>query len=372
MGSVLFEAELNRQHPRYRLPMFAVIQGRTYDVPEWSMAGFDIAGDFPLAPGDVVDASLALPFHGYQFGLSVHAVVVNASPEKQRASLAFTGLDERQASLLRYITDAVLAGEVVAVGDVLDVARRNETVRARDVPPPPTPGPLGRLTNIGRRVVTTGAVAALGIALAAFLWTNVYDRLFVVRAESAAVAAKIINLASPAVGRIDYLNPRRRLQLGEPLMTIAPPEGDPITVQSPCDCIQVEQKLAGGDFVRAGDTVVTLMRADAPIVVTATVPDDRLMSLYGLRSAAVEFADGSRVDNAGILWLPGKGDGQTELPRSPSTVVIDTGRELTADMLGQPVTVRFDLFSDSTIGRVVASFREQSTSVAATLPDRSR
>jgi alginate biosynthesis protein Alg44 len=42
MRGISYEAELQRQHPRYRLPMKATIEGREYDVHDWSMNGFAI------------------------------------------------------------------------------------------------------------------------------------------------------------------------------------------------------------------------------------------------------------------------------------------------------------------------------------------
>ncbi len=39
--------------------------------------------------------------------------------------------------LLQYVTDAILSGEVVRAGDVLDVARRTDMVKSKQVPPPP-------------------------------------------------------------------------------------------------------------------------------------------------------------------------------------------------------------------------------------------
>ncbi|SMD13151.1 PilZ domain-containing protein [Fulvimarina manganoxydans] len=366
MASIKHEAEVQRQYPRYRLPIDAIVNGVAYKVLDWSMGGFAIARGGALFPGEIVQANLVIPFLSYDLNVKLKAQVRYVDAETQRAGFSFVELDEQQASILRYLSDAILSGEIVCVGDVIDVSRRAGSGRSRSVPPPPS-GAWHRVATYGRRFGAACGVLAIFGALTVYLWANIYDRLYMVRAEAANVSAKVVNLASPSVGRIGYLNDAREVRLGEPLMTVTPAVGDPITVQSPCDCWQVEQVFAGGDFVKTGDTVIKLMRTNAPIVVSALVPAEQLISLYGVENARIEYADGTRVEKAQILWLPGREDGRSDLPRAESTVVLDPERHLSANMMGQPVKVTFDLFEDSRIGQFMASMAEPFTAVAGTL-----
>lgn len=354
MGAMTYEAELQRQHPRYRLPMRARIDGRIYQVHDWSMNGFAIDAK-GFTAGKKVIADLTIPFSSYEFSLTdVPSEVLYSTDPMGRTSFVFLTLEDGQMSLLQYVTDAILSGEVVRAGDVLDVARRTDMVKSKQVPPPPRLSTAARIAQLGRRAAATAGVAAIGAALIAFLSANVYDELYVVRPESAAVTAKTVNVAAPSIGRITFLNEKREVSFGEPLMTVNPAVGNPITVESPCDCVQVDQRFANGDFVRTGDPVVRLMRADAPIVVSATVGDNQLMSLYGVETASLVYSDGTSVGEAEILWLPGKGGTQADLPREPLTVLLAPKKALSPEMIGQPVEVKFDLFGDSMIGRLVA------------------
>lgn len=354
MGAMTYEAELQRQHPRYRLPMRARIDGKIYQVHDWSMNGFAIDAK-GFTAGKKVIADLTIPFSSYEFSLTdVPSEVLYATDPVGRTSFVFLTLEDGQMSLLQYVTDAILSGEVVRAGDVLDVARRTDMVKSKQVPPPPHLSTGARIAQLGRRAAATAGVAAIGAALLAFLSANVYDELYVVRPESAAVTAKTVNVAAPSVGRITFINEKREVSFGEPLMTVNPAVGNPITVESPCDCVQVDQRFANGDFVRTGDPVVRLMRADAPIVVSAMVGDNQLMSLYGVETASLVYSDGTSVGEAEILWLPGKGGTQADLPREPLTVLLAPKKALSPEMIGQPVEVKFDLFGDSMIGRLVA------------------
>lgn len=354
MGSMSYEAELQRQHPRHKLPMRATINDKTYQVHEWSMVDFAIeAAGFTV--GAKVVAALRIPFDGYEFVLTVPAEVLYSSEAMKRTNFLLLDLDEGQANLMHYVMDAVIDGEIVRAGDILDVARRSEAGKVKQIPPPPHLSRAGRIANVGRRLAASAGVLAIASALIAFLWANVYDELYVVRSQSASVSAKTINVASPVVGRISYLNEKTEIALGEPLMTVNPAIGNPITIQSPCDCTKIDQRFANGDFVKTGDPIIRLMRNNAPIVVSALVASEQLMSLYGAKTANLVYADGTTVSNADILWLPGQGDNQNDLPREPLTVVLDPEKPLSASMIGQPVDVSFDLFGESMLGRALSA-----------------
>lgn len=365
MASIKHEAETQRQHPRYRLPMRAGVKGRFYDVLDWSLGGFALTGGSDFSQGEVVRAGLIVPMNGYDLSIKVGAEVRYVAEDSQRVGFAFVDLEDPQASLLRYVADALVAGELVAAGDIVDVAGRHGTGRSRGLPAAVPESSWQTLKRGGRRAASGAAVLTIIGALCSYLWANVYEEVYVVRAQTASVSAKVVNVASPAVGRVGFLNENEEVALGEPLMTVTPTAGDPITVQSPCDCRQVRQEFSGGDFVKTGDTVVKLMRIDAPLVVSALVPPDRLMSLYGLQKGRIIYADGRRVDDAGILWLPGQDDARGDLPRSDLTVVLDPRRALSAHMMGQPVEVTFDLFPESTLGRLFYSVAGSVSAMAA-------
>lgn len=349
MGSMTYDAELQSQHPRYHLPMRARINGTSYNVRYWSMNGFAIDAT-SFASGEMVNAILSIPFEGYDFSLTIPSQVLYSSDPMKHTSFVFLELDNAKASLLQYVTDALLSGEVVRAGDILDVARRDNSTHAHQIPTPLTATLGGRLSHVGRRFATSLGVIAIGAALSAFLFANVYDRLYVVRSQSASVSAKTVNIAAPAIGRISFLNQKSEVALGEPLMTINPAIGNPITIESPCNCLQVDQRFTNGDFVKVGEPILRLLRADSPIVVSAIVPPDKIMSLYGVKTASITYADGSMVNDANILWLPGKGEDKTQLPRDTQTVVIDPGREISTSMLGQPVNVKFNLIDTQFFG----------------------
>ncbi len=347
-------------HPRVALPMRVRAKRGTFAVIDWTPRDIALADAAAFMEGETVDLTLMLPFDGYAFSLNVKGEVRSVSPADRRTAIAFVDLDDRQEALLRYLNEQAMAGRVFGAGHILEVASRSATAQPRPIAAPVAMERGERFKARGRRLAASAGVFAILGTLGAYLWANVYQELYVVEAESAQVLAKTVNVASPSVGRIGYLNDDPQVALGDPILTVMPAVGDPITVQSPCDCLQVDQAFTTGDFVKTGDPIIRLRRADAPIVIAAAVPSEKIMDIYGASRATVVYADGERVNGVDILWLPGQSDPNNNLPRMESTVLLDPTRQPGALMIGEPVRVTFDLFEGSWLGQLWTSLAKPS------------
>ena len=351
LSSIDNENPIRTLHRRSRLPIRVEAKGTAFTAVDWSDKDIAIRDASHFMEGETLDVTLVVPFDGYGFSLQARGEVRNISAPDQRTAIGLVDLDDRQQALLRYLLEQSATGHIFSAGHVLDVAGRTGTTGPRAEATSP-PGARERFRISGRRLASTAGVTAILFALGAYLWTNVYQELYVVQAESAQVLAKTVNVAAPAVGRIGYINDKPEVSLGDPILTVMPAVGDPITVQSPCDCLQVDQAFASGDFVKTGEPVIRLRRADAPVVVSAIVPGEEIMSLYGRNSASIRYADGRTVHDAAILWLPGRTDPSNSLPRQPSSVLLDPKRAADTLMIGEPVEVSFDRFAGSVPGQL--------------------
>ncbi len=173
------------------------------------------------------------------------------------------------------------------------------------------------------------------------------------RPESAAVTAKTVNVAAPSIGRITFLNEKREVSFGEPLMTVNPAVGNPITVE--CLAIGSRSTSVSPMAILSVPAIrwSRLMRADAPIVVSATVGDNLTDEPLRRRDRSLVYSDGTSVGRPKY-----SGFRQRRIPgRSAAralTVLLAPKKALSPEMIGQPVEVKFDLFGDSMIGRLVA------------------
>src|SRR5690349_15867286 len=101
MTMITHEAEVQRQHPRYRLPMKCLHAGTQVSVIDLSVGGIGVrSGTFPAVPGHIVDLTLIFPFNGYELTLPVQAEVRYVNEEHGRVGMRFANVSPRQHNLL--------------------------------------------------------------------------------------------------------------------------------------------------------------------------------------------------------------------------------------------------------------------------------
>ncbi|MBB3017785.1 alginate biosynthesis protein Alg44 [Microvirga lupini] len=296
----------------------------------------------------MLDLTLAFPFSGYELTLPINAEVRYIASEHSRIGLRFVDVSPRQHSLLRFVLDAYLAGEVVEAGDVLDVVSRRNEGKTREVPPQPQPqGAVASLVHRGRSAAGYIGIGAATLLLLGFIGTSLFDRLFLIPAQSAQITADLVNVPAPSNGQLTFVAAGDEVKAGEPLLTIQGAQGNSIVIDSPCNCVVQARYSRATNFVREGAPIITLREKTSNPYITASIPQDQALRFYKGANAVIEYADGTRVREANIERLPSLEDPSLE---GRLIVKLAPGRELGASMIGQPVSVVFNTFSGSSIG----------------------
>src|SRR5918994_3212959 len=204
MTRITHEAEVQRQHPRYRLPVKCIHNGAQLAVVDISVGGLGLrTGSLDAKLGQVLDLTLAFPFSGYELTLPINAEVRYVASEHNRIGLRFVDVSPRQHSLLRFILDAYLAGEVVEAGDVLDVVSRRNEGKTREVPPRPQPqGIVANLAHRGRSAAGYIGIGAATLLLVGFIGTSLFDRFYLIPAQSAQITADLVSVPAPSNGQL--------------------------------------------------------------------------------------------------------------------------------------------------------------------------
>lgn len=351
MSTITHEAEVQRQHPRYRLPMRCLHGGTPVSVIDLSVGGIGVrAGAFDARPGNVVDLTLIFPFNGYELTLPVRAEVRYASQEQGRVGLRFIDVSPRQHNLLRFILDAYLSGEVVEAGDVLDVVSRRNEGKTREVPQRPQPqGLMANIAHHGRSIAGYGIVAAATLLLVGFIGAGIFQRMYIIPAQSALITADLVTVPAPSSGQLTFVAAGDQIQAGEPLLTIQGPQGSSsIVIDSPCDCVIQARYTRASSFVREGAPILVLREKTSAPYITASIPQSEVLRFYRGARAVIEYADGTLVRDVEIEPVPTFSDENAAAGRF--FVKLAPGRELDNASIGQPVSVMFDTFSGSSIG----------------------
>ena len=74
MRQIVHEAETQRQHARYKLPLKVFFKGKLYKVADWSVGGIGIVGidaDSEAEAGSVGTFRIIFPFDSFELLLAV-------------------------------------------------------------------------------------------------------------------------------------------------------------------------------------------------------------------------------------------------------------------------------------------------------------
>jgi mannuronan synthase len=340
---IVHEAEAHRQHVRINLPASVVIGDRDYEVVDWSNGGISInlpQGEPGFEKGAILPADLHLQFDGFEMTVPLQLEIVNADGKKGRVGARFAELDRRQRSIVQYLVSAYLSGELVKVGDLLNVVSRNNMTRARTIPDQKaglSPAEIAKM-----RAATSLKAALLGIIsllLIGFIAMSIYEKLFVVEATSAQVKAEMMTLDTPAGGKIYYtsLKPDAEVKKGEPLLTISSNTGTAITADSPCDCIVKRRLTDNNRMVNKGDPVLELVRPEAKPFVEASLPHSEAVKL-GVGQEALLSMPGDDLRLRATITSIEAGAKNTSL----SKVILEPKETLPVKFINDPVEIRVD------------------------------
>lgn len=338
--------------PRSELPLKMLFRGQVLSIVDWNMAGLMIRDRLAGCEiGERLRFHLAFSFEAYEFLVALEGEVVRR--EADTSEVFFVNIGERQTKVLRDIANALENGTQLEARSVVGVARKPAAARATA----PAPKKTERMSRPGR-YAAIGALMVAGLVATDFLFTGVYENLFRIDAGSAVVTSDLVIVAAPQSGQLALKAQGETVARGAPLFDVAAGADARTAVASPCDCRILKVATVDGSYVRLGQTVVTLVPESGRRYVSALVSAADVLRLYAGAVATIQYVDGSEV-HAAISRIPPafNEDGFATTRHVP--IEIDPGRPLTADAIGQPVAVRFDVFDRTPVGRLITAGRSQ-------------
>lgn len=342
MSAVVHEAFVQRQHTRYRLPLLVTFAGQTHKAVDWSVGGLGLEGvDLDIGVGTVHPLELLFAFQGFTLTVRLDAEIRHVNRAQRRVGFRFMDVTVQQLSLIQFVIDAHLAGDVVDGGDLIEVTVRDNTAQPRKLAEKPAETRGQKLRRLTHRAVSYGTIAAVFAGIVGFIGSNLYDRLFILHPSMASITGDMVVVSADTAGRVTGLADIGEIAAGATAFTLTGPDGTAVAVPSPCDCRVLSRDVQDGAFVRSGETVLSLVAPDARPGVTAALPYEDLDRLTPSTVARIQYLDGSEAVVGGFRFKPalvGSGDGTG----ARALVELDPGRTLEPSMIGEPVNVWFD------------------------------
>jgi alginate biosynthesis protein Alg44 len=194
--TIVHEAEVQRQHMRLQLPIKVEIKGHMFEVADWSHQGIALyvkpllAHNINLKKDDLIDITLVYAFSGFSLNMPMQCEVRHISSDGTKAGCRFHGLSERNISLLHYLVSAYIAGDMVHIGDVLDVVSRKNFTTARKLPTEN----ISKAEMVKRKMrkgINMLLLLILAISVLGYSGLNLYERLCIVQAKVATVVPNL-------------------------------------------------------------------------------------------------------------------------------------------------------------------------------------
>lgn len=340
---VVHEAEAQRQHIRLKLPLQAIIEDISYTVLDLSVAGFSTEGLYPApAAGAVLDVRLVFPFEGFEFTQAIRAQVVYASAAG-RLGCRFTDMTMEQLSLLQFIVDAYISGEMVHAGDLLEVSRRNMFVAPRKLPAPDQPsGPLGAALHGLRRAATAGAVVLTGLLVFGYAALAVYELAFVTDGKGVVVSPEVQLARAQISGTLTPQTSAKgqRVAVGELIAVIQAPDGTIKPVASDCDCLVANEPIPKGTFVSRGTVIARLVPPQAYTLVEVHIPLERLEGIETGQRVRLELFGGQEPAWGSIDRVERHTPIDGTVDTTYGVIMIDPDTPLPSNAVGEPAVVQ--------------------------------
>lgn len=303
-------------HAIVDVPFTALIDGRRFRGRGLSLVSAHVTGLMgTTTAGTPHTVRLVFEFSGFAITLEVLALVRDATDAAGGVVLDFTEPSGPHLPQLRHILNAYIAGDLVALGEVIGVAGTT----------PPKPARVIE-TGQGRRTLQGSGIVALTVLLVGLSAGLIYQRNYVrLLPDLGTVMRQGETLRATASGQIAFVD--LTAPMGQVALAITTTSGDVLSLTMPCDCTANSLGLAVGSTVLAGEPVLQVAQKDAALIVAGTVP--LALGFDLARGDQVELAlpDGTRV--LADLAQPTR-DLATFIPRDA----------LPDALIGQPVQVR--------------------------------
>jgi multidrug resistance efflux pump len=217
-----------RRHLWVQAPLGVVIDGRTVQAAEWSLAGVALAqGELrATTQGQSVDVRVTLPFQGFDIGFNARGVVEPVTADATRTFVMFQDLGQRERDLLSHFIEQLVRGNMTAVDETIQ--RLDAPIAAAAFATQPTssvqaPSDGVRRWRPARAALMTSLYGVAGIAAVGYLASLLYTNLFWLEAQTSNISAPVENLVSLGDGVVSWADfkPGEKVKTGDVVLRIA-------------------------------------------------------------------------------------------------------------------------------------------------------
>lgn len=358
-AQIIHEAEHTRQHARYQIPTLFVTGNHRLPVNEWSVSGLSLEkAPEELRQQQVLKGRLVFDFGEVDTSIEIELELMHHDQEQQLSGYRYVNLGRVQLSTLHQMVNAMLSGDVVDAGEVIEVIKRDAfTPLGVDQTAHEKKSWAARFFTRLRRLTVFLLFLVIVVALLAFIALSTYNRLFVLESIAARVDGPLVVIRAPMAG---YFNPldtavaNQKLEIGDLLATIRLIGGGSTSIVSPCHCRVVSGHILNQAFAKQGESLLTLMPLEEQLFVIAQFDFTQVSKLVIGQSAQIHLVTGEVLTGKVSAVRSGQpvelrhAAPLNNIPVRPiafADVIIEPVQSLDINLLGSVASVTIDTFS---------------------------
>ncbi len=284
------EAEVTRQHARYKIPATMIIDGKRYRVVDWSVSGCAIeAGKDAdkFLERRFGQGKMVFKFDDFETAIDNLKLEFLNKRDGNIVGCRYTEISPQQVAILNQIISAYIAGDIVTEDDIIHAVTREVKAHPREV---------DSGIKKGRSYAILLLLWLVVFALVSFLLYVIYMRVYVVKSENAYVDAKMEVIRAPSPCYVSYAE---GIAEGVEVNTTAPVAlarlvyGGIVRIKSPVSGRIFKLEIADGDFRNVGEPILTVLPRRAPKFLVAHILHKYLVKVRIGDKAKVIMPDGT-------------------------------------------------------------------------------
>jgi alginate biosynthesis protein Alg44 len=271
---VRYKAEATRHFSRYKIPAYIEIDGKKYELEDWSVAGCGIKG----LPEEIrqrkwAKVNFICPFDVFDATIKDIKVEFLYRAQDDIVGCRFTELRPDQLSLLQDIIEGYLEGSISSIDNFINVIKREdlrESIEARRPKPPAKEG----FEETLRKIFIFTILGIIVLLLVFFLLKSLYIRVYTVETVSAFFDAKLAVIRVPTDGAIrkkkEFVK-GQKIKKGELIGIVESPITPSVVISSPVNGTIYKSNFRNMDIVITGDPILAILPNNEKIFVTASI-----------------------------------------------------------------------------------------------------
>jgi len=350
---MVHEAEVTRQHARYKIPAKIEIDGKIYIVENWSLGGLSLKN----APKEFCKqihkkAKMLFKFDTFETvvdNLDIEFMCSGKTPEGNFFSLLgarFHNLENNQISILNNIISSYINGDIITQEDILYAATRNITYQKKE------PKSVDRKKADIILILIYLTVFFVFI----FLAFTAYYRTYVVKSINGYIDANMTVVRAPYLSYIHFTKPYELNQSIDKNETIAIArfvDGSMQPILSPVDGTVFKINVLENEFRDTGEPIITILHKDAQLYVKARVSHLLFKKLQIGQVAKIRTMNGEIFKAKVVNIMPAQEIDQDKVKvvqniynqaRSYDTVILEPSKPLDKKFLNTTVSMTLDTF----------------------------